>query len=263
MKRFEFETERRLFTDNAFFLWEHRNRILSDKRMAFCPLYIGNNLAYVAVNGIQNNTLGGYLTWWQEFDRARRIDKHNRRSFIYFIGGSPLSGGNHCGEVYESGKTETAKVYPFKDYWMSFAEAQESFLGENDEPQPYTLAEVVNILHEEDDNTIIEITKADLKKRHAEYNKLYFGGKLSTPTFKFLTVNRPFGQYRFFRNEIWMSKRIKWTEPFLKEVLIHEMIHQYEYEVLHRRGYVYLIQHGIRFHYMQWKLRRKYGLQIS
>lgn len=262
MKRFEFETERRLFTDNAFFLWEHRNRILSDKRMAFCPLYIGNNLAYVAVNGIQNNTLGGYLTWWQEFDRARRIDKHNRRSFIYFIGGSPLSGGNHCGEVYESGKTKTIKVYPFKDYWMSFAEAQERLLGD-DEPQPYTLEEVVNILHEEDDNTIIEITKADLKKRHAEYNKLYFGGKLSMPTFKFLTVNRPFGQYRFFRNEIWMSKRIKWTEPFLKEVLIHEMIHQYEYEVLHRRGYVYLIQHGIRFHYMQWKLRQKYGLQIS
>lgn len=263
MSKRKADAERQLFTDNAFYLWEHRRRILSDKRMAFCPLHIGNNLAYVAVDGIRYNTLGGYLTWWQEFERARRTDRHNRRSFIYFIGGSPLSGGNHCGEVYESGKKKTIQVYPFKDYWMSFAEAQEKFLGVKDEPQPYTLAEIINILHEEENNTIIDLTKGELRKRHAEYNKMYFGGKLSTPKFFFLTAKRPFGQYRFHRGEIWMSKSIKWTEPFLKEVLIHEMIHQYEYEVLHGLGYVLLIQHGILFHYMRWKLKRKYGLQIS
>lgn len=256
------DAERKLFTDNAFYLWEHRSRILSDSRMALCPLHIGNNLAFINVKGIASNTLGGYLTWWQEFDRARRTDRRGRRSLIYFVGGSPLSGGNHCGEVYESGRTRTIQVYPFKDYWMSFAEAQEKFLGENDASQPYTLAEIINILHEEENNAIIEITKADLKKRHAEYNKLYFGGKLSKPTFKFLTTKRIFGQYRSLCGEIWMSKSVKWTEPFLKEVLIHEMIHQYEYEVLHGFGFGLLIQHGIRFHYMRWKLRRKYGLNI-
>lgn len=256
------QRDKELLTKNAFFLWEHRERILSDNRMALCPLCMGNNLAYVNVEGIASTTLGGYLIWWQDFERSRRTDKSNRRSLIYFIGGSPLSGRNHCGEVYESGKTKTITVTPFKDYWMSFAEAQKRMAETAPNVQPYTLAEVVTILQKEDSETIIEIGKDNLRERHLRYNKLYFGNKLSMPTFHFLNNKRPFGQYRC-SGEIWMSKRIKWTEPFLKEVLLHEMIHQYVHEVLHGIGFTLLIQHGLRFHYIRWKLKRKYGLIIT
>ena len=148
--------DRELFTDNAFFLWEHRERILSDRRMALCPLHIGNNLAYVYIKGIVCTTLGGYLTWWKEFERSRRTDKRHRHSLIYFIGGSPLSGRNHCGEVYESGKTKTITVTSFKDYWKSFAETQERVSATDDGTQTYTLTKILDILRQEDRETETE-----------------------------------------------------------------------------------------------------------
>jgi hypothetical protein len=148
------EKERKLFTSHAFFLWEHKDRIIQDKRMCYCPMHIGNNLAYVHVNGIVSNTLGGYLTWWTEFERSRRCYKHNRCSFVYFLGGSPLSGRNHCGEVYKSGKTKTITVSPFKDYWTSFAEVQSRFLHEGYITHAYSLETVIDILEGEETSVI-------------------------------------------------------------------------------------------------------------
>lgn len=161
MKNEKNKTERDIFTQNAFFLWEHRERILSDSRMAQCRLHIGNNLAFVHIQGIASNTLGGYLTWWQEFDRSRRTDSHQRRSLIYFIAGSPLSGRNHCAEVYETGKTKTITVAPFSDYWKSFAEAQERALTATDEPQPFTLSQVIEILKSENKERPVQTCKTD------------------------------------------------------------------------------------------------------
>ncbi len=143
------EKERKLFISHAFFLWEHKDRILQDDRMCYCPVHMGNNLAYVHINGIATNTLGGYLTWWSEFERSRRKNRHNCCSFIYFLGGSPLSGKNHCGEVFESGKTKTITVSPFKDYWKSFAEVQNRFLLESYIVRAYSLETVIDILERE------------------------------------------------------------------------------------------------------------------
>lgn len=113
----------------------------------------------------------------------------------------------------------------------------------------------------------ITITRNLLKQRFTEYNNSYFDGKLSMPQFYFLMSKRPYGRCVRYRKDgkravdIWMSKRIDWTEDFFKEVLIHEMIHQYVYEVFFRWRYSF-IQHGLFFHYMRWKLYRKYGLKI-
>jgi hypothetical protein len=115
---------------------------------------MGNNLAYVHINGIATNTLGGYLTWWSEFERSRRKNRHNCCSFIYFLGGSPLSGKNHCGEVFESGKTKTITVSPFKDYWKSFAEVQNRFLLESYIVRAYSLETVIDILEGEETSVI-------------------------------------------------------------------------------------------------------------
>lgn len=260
--------EKALFIANAFFLWEYRERILQDKRMCYCPLHIGNNLAFVHAKGIASTTLGGYLTWWKEFDRACRIDKQNRRAFIYFIAGSPLSGRNHCAEVYETGKTKTISVSPFYDYWTSFAEVQERFADDNEQAQAYSLEEVVNILKYEDENTKIVITKPLLKQKHTEYNQLYFDGKLKKAVFKFTNYKGTYGMCSFGARDgkkptvIWINKHLCYNANQLKDTLIHEMIHQYEREALHCLKHR-LFTHGWRFRYMCWKLKRKYGLRIS
>lgn len=109
----------------------------------------------------------------------------------------------------------------------------------------------------------MKITKEEVKKRYSEYNKLYFGNKLKMPKFYFLNSKLPYGTCIRDKKQcdIWISKRIDWTDEFLKNILIHEMIHQYVYEVLH--GWKYSpIQHGPLFHFVRWKLIRKYGLTI-
>lgn len=108
------------------------------------------------------------------------------------------------------------------------------------------------------------LNKSDLMRMHLEYNRMYFGGQLAMPELRFIRSKRPFGRYLAGTDaEIGISAfRKDWTEGFLKDVLIHEMIHQYVYERMW--GWQYsLVQHGLQFHYVRWRLRRKYGLRIS
>lgn len=107
------------------------------------------------------------------------------------------------------------------------------------------------------------ITKKDLERLHGEFNRSYFGGKLRKPTFKWQNSKLPYGRYVAGSNEIWISRTAdKWSEDFLHDVMIHEMIHQYVYERM--MGFQYsLVQHGFQFHYVRWRLRRMYGLKIS
>lgn len=108
------------------------------------------------------------------------------------------------------------------------------------------------------------LTKLDLQRMHSEYNRMYFGGRLSMPEFYFIRSKRPYGRYMAGKNaKIGLSAfRKDWTEDFLKDVLIHEMIHQYVYERLCGSRYS-LVQHGLQFHFVRWKLKRNYGLKIS
>lgn len=84
------------------------------------------------------------------------------------------------------------------------------------------------------------------------------------PEFYFIRRKRPYGRYSVGRTaQIGISAfRKEWTEDFLTDVLIHEMIHQYVYECMWGCRYS-LVQHGLQFHYMRWRLKRKYGLNIS
>lgn len=111
---------------------------------------------------------------------------------------------------------------------------------------------------------MIQIVKDELQRRFEEYNRFYFNEKLNTPRFKFIMAKKPYGSCHVdkMRCEIWISKYIKWTDETLKNVLIHEMIHQYVYEVLYGCKYT-LFPHGIRFHYVRWRLNKKYNLKIG
>ena len=78
----------------------------------------------------------------------------------------------------------------------------------------------------------MEITVEDLQRRFAEYNRLYFGGRLETPR---IVVGRwSCGIYGSFRCDkdgrplisIRGTKALGWTDDKLRRVLVHEMIHQ-------------------------------------
>lgn len=84
------------------------------------------------------------------------------------------------------------------------------------------------------------------------------------PEFYFIRGKRPYGRYTAGKTaQIGISTfRKDWSEDFLTDVLIHEMIHQYVYERLCGSRYS-LIQHGLQFHYVRWRLNSKFGLKIS
>lgn len=110
----------------------------------------------------------------------------------------------------------------------------------------------------------MKLSKTDLKRMHSEYNQRYFGGRLSMPDFKWITMKRPFGRFGVSGKslEIGISAfRKDWSEEFMNDVLIHEMIHQYVYERLWGCRYS-LVQHGFQFHYVRWRLKSKYRLKI-
>ena len=90
----EKERQKKLFTDNAFYLLAHSERIMRDSRMFLAPVAVQNGLAYTGTSGFNAPTVGIYLEWWATFPEALRTDKEGCRSLVFHLAGSPLS-GNH------------------------------------------------------------------------------------------------------------------------------------------------------------------------
>lgn len=146
----ELERQKKLFTDNAFYLLAHQERIMRDSRMFLAPVAVQNGLAYTGTSGFNAPTLGIYLEWWNECSMALRVDKENRRSLVFHLAGSPLSGANHCAEVYEDGRTESVQVSSFISHWRPFAAINTRYDEAKHMYQAYTLEQVLEILHTED-----------------------------------------------------------------------------------------------------------------
>ena len=146
----EFERQKKLFTDNAFYLLAHQERIMRDSRMFLAPVAVQNGLAYTGTSGFNAPTLGIYLEWWNECSMALRVDKENRRSLVFHLAGSPLSGANHCAEVYEDGRTEPVQVSSFISHWRPFTAINTRYDEAKHIYQAYTLEQVLDILHAED-----------------------------------------------------------------------------------------------------------------
>lgn len=139
-----------LFVNNAFYLWEHRERILSDSRMFLCPVAVKSGLAYTGRSGFLNPTLGVYLEWWMTVEGARPTDKEGRRSLVYYIAGSPLSGMNHCGAVRDDGERVTVSFSPFIDHWRPFTVINDRYNEAKARYEAYSLQQVLDILAAED-----------------------------------------------------------------------------------------------------------------
>ncbi len=144
------EREMELFLKNAFKFWEHKERILTDSRMFLCrvPVRAGLNRTGPSYDG--SPTLGVYLQWWDTCEGTVRTDRKGRRSLVYLLAGSMMSGANHCDEVTENGSTRIVQLYPFCDYWKSFMDINRMYEDAKHRYQAYSLQQVVDILdHEE------------------------------------------------------------------------------------------------------------------
>ena len=150
----EKERQKKLFIDNAFYLLAHRERILRDSRMFLAPVAIQSGLAYVGISGFRTPTVGVYLEYWANCLGATQTDKKGRRSLVYHLAGSPLSGCNKCGVVREDGKTDVVQLLPFMAYWKPFVSINTRYTEAKHIYQAYTLEEVLDILHHEDNGDL-------------------------------------------------------------------------------------------------------------
>lgn len=144
------QQQKKLFTDNAFYLLAHSERIMRDSRMFLAPVAVHSGLAYTGTSGFRNPTIGIYLEWWNECAKTLRTDDEGNRSLIFHLAGSPLSGSNCCAEVYEDGRIESVSVRSFIDFWPPFMAINQRYTEAKNMHQAYTLQQVLDILHAED-----------------------------------------------------------------------------------------------------------------
>ena len=138
-----------LFLKYAFFLYEHRDVILSDSRMFLTPLPFENGLAYTGTSGLNKATLGVYLEWWETCERAIIKFEGEIRALTYHIAGSPLSGSNRCSAVDRNGRSFTIRFEsPFTPLWSSFMRINQRYTEAKQIYQAYTLEETLAKLRE-------------------------------------------------------------------------------------------------------------------
>lgn len=151
-----------LFTDNAFLILANRERILNDSRMLLTPVTVRNGLAYTGV--FSTATLGVYIEWWMNAPFSVLFDeKDDAMSLIWYLSGSPLSGGNICSMVTEDGKTETVRVPFFRKLWPKFTDILADYHDAKELYQAYTLPEVIDVLKRE---TTREFYTESIKEFH-------------------------------------------------------------------------------------------------
>ena len=99
---------------------------------------------------------------------------------------------------------------------------------------------------------------------HDHYNKQEFSGKLSTPKFGVTRSRHTDGYYEHFldkqrkaKSKIAISSRLWEDEENLKGTMLHEMIHQYQNEILDRR-----CNHDAIFCSIARRLERKYKFRV-
>ncbi len=133
-----------LFYKEAFFLYEQRDRILSDSRMFLTPLPFRNNLAYSGTSGLSDATLGVYLEWWETCERSVIKKDGEIHALTYYLAGSPLSGINRCNAVTRNGETENVS-FPgsFAELWRPFMATNKRYAEAKGIYQSYSLEETI------------------------------------------------------------------------------------------------------------------------
>ena len=139
----------KLFFDNAFVLFDNRERILSDSRMFLSPLPIKSGLAYTGTSGFNNPTLGIYLEFWLNCPDASIMENNGEKWFLWHIAGSALSGANSCGFVNEQGNRKCEHVSSFGCLCHTFIEINTRYDEAKSRYETYSLHQVLSILQNE------------------------------------------------------------------------------------------------------------------
>ena len=211
----EKEQQKKLFTDNAFYLLAHQERIMRDSRMFLAPVAVQNGLAYTGTSGFLAPTLGIYLEWWNECSIALRTDKDGNRSLVFHLAGSPLSGTNHCAEVFEDGRIEHIQVSSFISHWQPFVNINTQYDEAKHIYQAYTLEQVLEILHAEDGDgwdysseikerfmqSEINELKKKVERLTKESDKWYSMYKDTYMKYKDAEISEAFSTFQSFREE--------------------------------------------------------------
>lgn len=211
----EKEQQKKLFTDNAFYLLAHQERIMRDSRMFLAHVAVQNGLAYTGTSGFLAPTLGIYLEWWNECSIALRTDKDGNRSLVFHLAGSPLSGTNHCAEVFEDGRIEHIQVSSFISHWQPFVNINTQYDEAKHIYQAYTLEQVLEILHAEDGNdwdysseikerfmqSEINELKKKVERLTKESDKWYSMYKDTYMKYKDAEISEAFSTFQSFREE--------------------------------------------------------------
>lgn len=85
------------------------------------------------------------------------------------------------------------------------------------------------------------ITTSLLRIWHNELNNNFFHGELSTPSFQLTNNVNQLGQFRGRYNLIKITTHYNITDSQYREILIHEMVHQWQWETYHK------VDHGYTF----------------
>ena len=116
---------------------------------------------------------------------------------------------------------------------------------------------------------MISVTKEELSRRFEQYNKDYFNNSLGSCEFHFLNKNISIlGKYAEKRNargkisQIWLGRNIVWTDELLKNVLIHEMVHMYNFTI-DKCKFDGVLGHGSNFRRQCKRLKQDYGIIIK
>ena len=142
-KKMIFNEEQRLFMESAWLLYNNCDRILSNPCMAYAPVNMPNGLMYCGDKAFKGATIGVYLDWWQECEKAMVTDEDGRRRLIVCFGGSMLSGWNLCYAVAEDGTVSETRVTGFPTLWHPFSHICHRYVDGEKLEEPYCLEEVI------------------------------------------------------------------------------------------------------------------------
>ena len=149
-RRKQEEIDEKLFYEHAHIFLANTDKILSDSRLFLTPVNVVNGLAYTGTSGFRKPTLGVYIEWWL-YHKDASIDAKGHP--IWFISGSPLSGGNACSAVDRKGKTHRAQLNrSFSAVWSSFVEVNNRYNEFKGRYMAYELREVIDILEGTNDS---------------------------------------------------------------------------------------------------------------
>lgn len=108
----------------------------------------------------------------------------------------------------------------------------------------------------------MKLTVVELKSRYDSYNALYFDGELPTKCRFYLIKdamrvgNATANPNRRCSPKIGISDRILWTDGQLRDAIVHEMIHLWEWENFGK------MTHGKIFKAKMKELNDRYGMNI-